>query len=137
MICKPICGVRTNYLKKIACAQPPVSTISLELCILCSLLLCLGIKARRKTVISVSYRKPNQDQSKALVLNRWAMVHWWATARKSGMPQTFAYFINGCASQMRLSNSGVYEPPYGPAPMNWRRNDFIFVCKSTPIPTAD
>ena len=61
----------------------------------------------------------------------------WATARKWDGPQTFAYFNNGFASQMRLSNSGAYEPPYGPAPMNWRRNDLIFLCKSTPIPTAD
>ena len=36
---------------------------------------------------------------------------------------------------MRLSNSGAYESPYGPAPMNGRHNDFIFLCKS--IPTAD
>ena len=27
---------------------------------------------------------------------------------------------------MRLSNSGEYESPYGPAPMNWRCNDLIF-----------
>ena len=33
---------------------------------------------------------------------------------------------------MRLSNSGVYESPYGPAPMNGRRSDLIFQCKSTP-----
>ena len=32
---------------------------------------------------------------------------------------------------MRLSNSGAYESPYGPASMNGRRNDLIFLCKST------
>ena len=33
---------------------------------------------------------------------------------------------------MRLSNSGPYELPFGPALMNGRRNDLIFLCKSTP-----
>ena len=64
---------------------------------------------------------------------RICLAHWFST----GGPQMFAYFDNGFASQMRLSNSGRYEPVYGPTPMNWRRIDFIFFCKSTPIPTAD
>ena len=42
------------------------------------------------------------------------------------------YFNNQFASRMRFSNSGAYESPYGPAPMNGRRNDLIFFCKSTP-----
>ena len=70
--------------------------------------------------------------SSPLVLNRWA------TARKSGGPQTFAYFSSEFASRMRLRNTGAYEQLHGPAPINWRRNDLIFLCKSpTPIPPAD
>ena len=55
----------------------------------------------------------NFFSSNSVVLNRWA------TARKSGGPQTFAYFNNGFASRMRLRNTGTYEQPYGPAPMQW------------------
>ena len=59
--------------------------------------------------------------------------HWFST----GGPQTFAYFNNGFASRMRLRNTGAYEQPYGPAPINWRRIDLIFLCKSAPIPPAE
>ena len=68
-----------------------------------------------------------------------ALKHWFST----GGPQHVSwvghrflrYFNNEFASRMRLSNSGAYGSPYGPAPMNGKRNDLIFLCKSTP--TAD
>ena len=41
--------------------------------------------------------------------------------------------MNGFGSRMRLSNSGAYKP----ATINKRRNDLIFLGKSTPITTAD
>ena len=46
---------------------------------------------------------------RALVLN------WLAKARKSGGPQTSAYFKNGFACRVRLRNTGLCELPYGPA----------------------
>ena len=47
--------------------------------------------------------------TRLLILNRWAAT------RKSAGPQTFAYFINGFASRMRLSNSQLWSRPWGVA----------------------
>ena len=78
------------------------------------------------------------DTNFQISLNHWFSTGGpWPTARKSGGPQTFAYFNNGFSSRIRLSNSGAYEPPYGPASINWRRIDFVFFCKSSPIPLTN
>ena len=61
------------------------------------LLVSFGLNRRFRT---------NPFMSRPLVLNRWV------TARKSGGPQTFAFFNNGFASQMRLRNAGAYRQPY-------------------------
>ena len=51
-------------------------------------------------------------------------------------PKTLEYFNNGFSSRIRLRNTGAYEEPHEPSPMNWRRNDLIFLSKLAPIPPA-
>ena len=66
----------------------------------------------------------------SIVLGQWFSIGgpWPISGQR-----TSVYFENGFACRIRLKNTGSYEQPYRPAPVNYKRNE-IFIWRSTLLP---